>query len=78
MKKHSVTISGHATSITLEDPFWNALTNIATARGLSRNKLVSEIDTRRKEFNADNLSSAIRIYILRYHQEALVALSSKD
>jgi len=59
-RKHSVVIAGHATSITLEPPFWDELRGMAEARGLSINQLVAEIDHRR----SGNLSSAIRIYVL--------------
>ncbi|MEZ5813728.1 MAG: ribbon-helix-helix domain-containing protein [Alphaproteobacteria bacterium] len=66
MKKHSVNIHGHQTSITLEDEFWNALKNTAQKRGLSLNKLIAEIDDNRtRNGNKHNLSSAIRLYILR-------------
>ena len=59
--KRSVTISGHATSITLEPEFWDTLKEIAAKRDLSINALIAEIDQNKK---IDNLSSAIRIYIL--------------
>lgn len=60
--KRSVTISGHATSITLEQEFWDVLKDIAASRQLSVNALIAEIDSLKKN---DNLSSAIRIYILQ-------------
>lgn len=61
MKKHSVRIAGHATSITLEAPFWDALRAIAAERGQSLNDLIGEIDNER---GGENLSSAIRVFIL--------------
>ena len=62
MKKRSVNIHGHQTSITLEDEFWDALKNAAAEQDTSTNKLIAEIDdTRGKQ----NLSSAIRVYILK-------------
>ncbi len=60
MRKHSVVIAGHGTSVSLEAPFWDALKDIAEARGLSLNQLITEIDENRGE----NLSSAIRVYVL--------------
>lgn len=60
LKKRSVAIAGHRTSISLEGPFWDALGEIARARGLSLNALVSEID----ESRDGNLSGAIRVYVL--------------
>jgi predicted DNA-binding ribbon-helix-helix protein len=58
--KHSVTIAGHATSVTLEIAFWEELKAIALARTLSVNQLVAEIDDGR----VGNLSSAIRVHVL--------------
>ncbi|MDR3406892.1 MAG: ribbon-helix-helix domain-containing protein [Methylovirgula sp.] len=59
--KHSLTIAGHRTSISLESAFWDALRDIARARGLSLAALIGEIDAGR---GAANLSSAIRVYVL--------------
>jgi len=59
--KRSVRIAGHPTSVSLEPEFWDALKDIAKTRGLSINELVAEIDTGR----STNLSSALRVYVLR-------------
>jgi predicted DNA-binding ribbon-helix-helix protein len=64
LEKHSVTISGHPTSITLEPAFWQALREIATASDCSVNTLISRVD----ESCAGNLSSALRVYILEYYK----------
>ncbi|MBT3787180.1 MAG: ribbon-helix-helix domain-containing protein [Alphaproteobacteria bacterium] len=61
MRKHSLDIAGHQTSVTLEDEFWNALRDIAKSQGRSQNSLVAEIDADRD----GNLSSAIRVYVLK-------------
>ena len=67
MKKHSVKISGHPSSVSLEDEFWDALKAIAKARGQSLNSLISDIDENMQtEGQHDNLSSAIRIFVLRH------------
>ncbi|HEV2334419.1 MAG TPA: ribbon-helix-helix domain-containing protein [Stellaceae bacterium] len=58
--KHSVRIARHATSVSLETAFWEALCEIAARRGLSVNALLSEIDAER----GGNLSSAIRLFVL--------------
>jgi predicted DNA-binding ribbon-helix-helix protein len=58
--KRSVKIAGHATSVTLEAEFWDCLKEMASARGLSVNQVVAEIDTGR----GGNLSSAIRVFVL--------------
>ncbi len=62
--KRSVKIAGHATSITLEPPFWQELQNIAKEKSLSVNALITHIDENRQTVN---LSSAIRVYILRHY-----------
>lgn len=61
LRKHSLVIAGHRTSVSLEAAFWNALRDIAAARGLPLARLVAEIDETRGEAN---LSSAIRVYVL--------------
>ncbi len=67
IKKRSVRISGHETSVTLEQDFWDALRAICEERDLSLNALISEIDG-----NHDgNLSSAVRVFVLRDLQERL-------
>lgn len=67
MKKRSVRVCGHDTSITLEEPFWEELQNIAQEKGQSLNRIISAID----EHRSGNLSSAVRVYILRHLQEKL-------
>lgn len=71
MRKKSVLIAGrHATSICLEDEFFEALQLIAAEQNLSLNQLVTNID---KERSTSNLSSAIRLYILKYYQNRSAA-----
>ena len=66
LKKRSVNIAGHSTSVTLEQAFWQALKEIATARRISVSTLIAEIDrARANDPGAPNLSSAIRVFILR-------------
>jgi predicted DNA-binding ribbon-helix-helix protein len=60
--KRSVTIRGHRTSFSLEQPFFDALTAIAERRGLSLAALVAEIDASRPK--GANLSSALRVFVL--------------
>lgn len=65
MRKRSVRIAGHRTSLSLEDAFWDALKEIAAARGVSLGRLVAEIDAARAAEGAPaNLSSAARLYVL--------------
>ncbi|MBV8776412.1 MAG: ribbon-helix-helix domain-containing protein [Alphaproteobacteria bacterium] len=58
--KRSVRIAGHVTSVSLETAFWQALRQLAAARGVSVNALVAAIDARRH----GNLSSAVRVFVL--------------
>lgn len=62
LRKRSLAVAGHRTSVSLEAPFWEALGRLAAARGLSVQALVAEIDRGR---GASNLSSAIRVFVLR-------------
>ena len=68
IRKRSLTIAGHRTSISLEDAFWSALKDVARARKMSVPALVAEIDGRRGQ---TGLSSAIRVFLLdRYRKTA--------
>ncbi len=60
VRKRSVVVAGHRTSVSLEDAFWQALTRIAAERGRSINALVTEVDRERQ----GALSSALRVYVL--------------
>lgn len=70
MEKHSLSIAGHRTSISLEAPFWVAFRDIAKARNISVSALVQQIDAERIA-EADNLSSAIRVFVLRELQRRI-------
>ncbi|MBP7721902.1 MAG: ribbon-helix-helix domain-containing protein [Alphaproteobacteria bacterium] len=61
MKKRSVKVSGHLTSVSLEEEFWQELRKLAKAEKLSLNGLIAKIDKQR----SGNLSSALRVYVLR-------------
>jgi len=63
MKKRSIKIGAHSTSITLEDDFWNELLRIAHENNKSLNMIVTDIDAQRHQ--DQNLSSAIRVFILK-------------
>ncbi|MBN9086003.1 MAG: ribbon-helix-helix domain-containing protein [Reyranella sp.] len=67
MRKRSITIHGHQTSISLEDEFWQELAAIAKARTLSLNALVTEVDKARgsPKGGRGNLSSTLRVYVLK-------------
>jgi len=62
--KRSVLIAGHATSISLEPVFWDALQAAAKAEGLPLNALVARIDAARiEQADPPNLASAIRVWL---------------
>lgn len=60
IRKRSVMIAGHPTSLTLEEAFWDDLRKVARLRGTSLNMLVGAVDAGR----SGNLSSALRLFIL--------------
>jgi predicted DNA-binding ribbon-helix-helix protein len=64
VKKRSVVLAGHRTSISLEEAFWQALREIADTRRQSINALVGEVDAARGSAAPGNLSSALRVFIL--------------
>lgn len=64
IRKRSVTIAGHRTSISLETAFWDGLRRAAALRGVSVNALITEIDAEQPA----NLSSALRVYVLDLYQ----------
>jgi predicted DNA-binding ribbon-helix-helix protein len=63
--KRSFTIAGHSTSISLEEPFWEALKEAAAERGQPVAALVEEIDAKRGSMG---LSSAVRVWLLEYYR----------
>ncbi|MGB3243667.1 MAG: ribbon-helix-helix domain-containing protein [Sulfitobacter sp.] len=67
--KHSVTLKGHRTSVSLEDEFWQEFRALAAEKNMPINALVAEIDAER---GADlGLASAIRLFVLRALKERL-------
>lgn len=61
--KRSITLRGHRTSVSLEDPFWQAFCAIAARKGRAVAALAGDIDAARDP--AVGLASAIRVYVLR-------------
>ena len=73
MQRHSIRVARHKTSFSLEPEFLAALKEIANERGLSVAALVTNVDADRG--NA-NLSSAIRVFVLRYYQDRISAIQT--
>ena len=67
-QKHSLTLRGHRTSVSLEQDFWDAFRDIAASEGRAINALAAEIDEARG--TDAGLASAIRAYILNYYRQA--------
>jgi len=59
--KRSIVIAGHKTSVSLEEPFWLGLKEIAHGQHTTLSRMIGGIDTQRRQ---GNLSSAIRLFVL--------------
>jgi predicted DNA-binding ribbon-helix-helix protein len=66
--KRSIVLAGHKTSISLEEPFWKGLKDIAWRRHQTLSEVIGSIDAERK---LGNLSSAVRLFVLNHYQERL-------
>lgn len=66
--KHSLTLNGHRTSVSLEPEFWSAFRDIAGENSKPINALAAEIDADRGLERG--LASAIRVYVLKYWQSS--------
>lgn len=66
--KHSLTLKGHRTSVSLEAEFWAAFRQIAVEDGRAINDLAAEIDAARG--TERGLASAIRVFVLRRLQDS--------
>lgn len=65
-RKHSLTLRGHRTSVSLEDAFWAAFREVAASEGKGINELATEIDDARGV--TAGLASAIRVYVLDHYR----------
>jgi predicted DNA-binding ribbon-helix-helix protein len=63
--KRSVIVASHKTSVSLEDAFWNALKEVAAARGVTLSDLVTSIEVERRQ---SNLSSCLRLFVLDFYR----------
>ncbi|GHB31570.1 aryl-sulfate sulfotransferase [Pseudovibrio japonicus] len=70
LKKRSITLHGHRTSITLEPEFWAGLEDFAYSQGKTITATIAAIDDERNPEN--NLSSCIRVAVLKYYQGQLI------
>jgi predicted DNA-binding ribbon-helix-helix protein len=65
VKKRSIVIRNHKTSISLEDMFWACLQQIARERVTTLPKLIGMLHAER---NRGNLSSTIRVFVLDHYR----------
>ncbi len=75
VKKRSVVIATHKTSISLEDKFWACLQQIARERATTISKLIGMLDAER---NGGNLSSTIRVFVLNYYRHNIASKELSD
>jgi predicted DNA-binding ribbon-helix-helix protein len=75
VKKRSIIIGGHKTSISLEDNFWTSLKHIARARRTTVSDVIASLDAAREN---GNLSSAIRVFVLAHYRAIAVASPQHD
>jgi predicted DNA-binding ribbon-helix-helix protein len=75
MKKRSIVIATHKTSVSLEDEFWNCLRQIANQRHETLSNLIASIDADRQHAN---LSSAIRLYVLAFYRDQYQGRTALD
>lgn len=66
-EKHSLTLRGHRTSVSLEPEFWAAFRDIAAAEGMGVNALATRIDEARSD--GTGLATAIRLHVLRHYRK---------
>jgi predicted DNA-binding ribbon-helix-helix protein len=75
VKKRSIVIGRHKTSISLEDDFWTSLQQIARGRQVTRSDLIASLDAAREH---SNLSSAIRVFVLDHYRAMAMANAQRD
>lgn len=75
LRNHSITIRGHATSVSMEDEFWASLKQMAKSRNLSIANLITQVDAERTE--DQNLSSALRLAVLNWWQDRYAELDGQ-
>jgi predicted DNA-binding ribbon-helix-helix protein len=72
--KRSIVVTGHKTSVSLEDAFWSGLKQIASGRGHTLSEIVAAIDSERAH---GNLSSAIRLFVLEHYRNMIGAADGR-
>lgn len=68
-QKHSLTLRGHRTSVSLEPEFWAAFQEIAAQKSMSINALAADLDATRD--GDAGLATAIRLFVLRHYRRTV-------
>jgi predicted DNA-binding ribbon-helix-helix protein len=68
--KRSVMVAGRKTSVSLEDAFWTTFREIADERHMTLSELADVINSEHRD---GNLSSAIRLFVLAFYRNQLLA-----
>lgn len=66
-EKHSLTLRGHRTSVSLEAEFWTAFREVAASEGRGLNDLAAELDAARG--TGCSLATAIRVHVLNHYRD---------
>jgi predicted DNA-binding ribbon-helix-helix protein len=66
VKKRSIVVDNHKTSVSLEDIFWDCFRQIARERATNVSKLIGTLEAER---NGGNLSSTIRVFVLDHYRD---------
>jgi predicted DNA-binding ribbon-helix-helix protein len=66
LNKRSIELHGQQTSLTVEDEFWSALRQIAAEQSIGLYSLIARIEQHHPQ---ENLSSAVRVFVLKHYQQ---------
>jgi predicted DNA-binding ribbon-helix-helix protein len=72
VKKRSIAIGGHKTSVSLEDYFWTSLKQIARERTSTVSELIEVLDAARE---VGSLSSTIRVFVLDHYRNNVTSMA---
>ena len=72
---HPIVVAGRQTSVSVEDEFWKGLQEIAKRRHETLSHLIASIDA---DGQHANLSSAIRLYVLRFYRDQHQGLAALE
>ncbi|HLS68204.1 MAG TPA: ribbon-helix-helix domain-containing protein [Kiloniellales bacterium] len=73
LRKRSVRLAGHPTSLSVEQIFWDELKELAAEEGISLQKLIERLDQARfSEGDANiSLSGAVRVHVVERLRQKL-------